>query len=439
MENVACFKNKTTFELKKVNLVYGLNGTGKSTISNYLYLYHQDHQGHPDFSTKYSCCSVEGIEKNEELLVYNQLFIEDNFHEQDNLKGIFTLSKENKDISKRIEKAKTDLENQEKLKEENEREKRKAEDAIKQSRKIATDVAWSIKTNYSGGDRVLEYCLKGLMSDKSRLFEYLLSVPNPLASQPRRTIEDLKYDVEALKGDKSDKYDLVPKLDVSFFDVEENELFKKPIVGSEHSTVAKLISELGNSDWVKDGLNYLPEVIPAGGSLCPFCQQQTITEELQHEIKAFFDKEYENDIKKIEYLKNIYDEKSKIAIEFSPDNHIIKSLDNEFQDLFRKLDSILDENKRLIIEKLKSPSQHITLKDSSKYLKNLNDFIDSLNDKIKKHNTNIDNKDAILAKIRNEFWGIMKVEYTQTLSRYEKEKRKLDRLIKGWRTIKFAI
>lgn len=38
LNSVASYKSKTTLETdKKVNLIYGLNGTGKSILSNYLH------------------------------------------------------------------------------------------------------------------------------------------------------------------------------------------------------------------------------------------------------------------------------------------------------------------------------------------------------------------------------------------------------------------
>ena len=40
LNNVASYKSLTALETdKKVNLIYGLNGTGKSTLSNYLFGY----------------------------------------------------------------------------------------------------------------------------------------------------------------------------------------------------------------------------------------------------------------------------------------------------------------------------------------------------------------------------------------------------------------
>ena len=89
LNKIACYKNVTVLETdKKVNLVYGLNGTGKSTLSNFL---------HNQSEEKYKDCAIEGLENHHEILVYNQTFIQDNFFEPENLKGIFTLSKSNKE------------------------------------------------------------------------------------------------------------------------------------------------------------------------------------------------------------------------------------------------------------------------------------------------------------------------------------------------------
>jgi wobble nucleotide-excising tRNase len=85
MNGVASYKTPAALETdKKVNLVYGLNGTGKSILSTYLY-----EKENGDFSK----CNMENL-NNEDILVYNQKFIQDYFYESDNLKGIFTLSKE---------------------------------------------------------------------------------------------------------------------------------------------------------------------------------------------------------------------------------------------------------------------------------------------------------------------------------------------------------
>lgn len=91
--DVASYRNTATLNTdKKVNIIYGLNGTGKSTFSNYFYA--------PD-DPKYKVCSHtnDGCK----VLVYNQRFIQDNFYSKDSINGIFSLSKENKEAKERVE------------------------------------------------------------------------------------------------------------------------------------------------------------------------------------------------------------------------------------------------------------------------------------------------------------------------------------------------
>ena len=45
----------------------------------------------------------------EDILVYNQRFISDFFYEPDNLKGIFTLSKENKEAEQKVRNAEKEI------------------------------------------------------------------------------------------------------------------------------------------------------------------------------------------------------------------------------------------------------------------------------------------------------------------------------------------
>ena len=67
LNKVASYKRQATLETDKaLNLIYGLNGTGKSTLSNYL-LKREDE--------KYKDCSVLGLDENHEILVFNQIKI----------------------------------------------------------------------------------------------------------------------------------------------------------------------------------------------------------------------------------------------------------------------------------------------------------------------------------------------------------------------------
>ena len=77
-----------------------MNGSGKSTLSNFLYNRSEN---------KFVDCSIEGLKESDTILVYNQQFIRDNFYETEDIAGIFTLSKENKEIKELIDKAKNEI------------------------------------------------------------------------------------------------------------------------------------------------------------------------------------------------------------------------------------------------------------------------------------------------------------------------------------------
>lgn len=50
----------------------------------------------------------------------------------------------------------------------------------------------------------------------------------------------------------------------------------------------ELINKLGSSDWVKDGLKYLPKDIENEKEVCPFCQELTITKTTTSKHQGIF-------------------------------------------------------------------------------------------------------------------------------------------------------
>ena len=147
MNGIASYRTLATLETnKKVNLVYGLNGTGKSTLSNFLY----DKENGDFFN-----CSINGL-NNEDIRVYNQKFIQDYFYEPDNLKGIFTLSKENKDAEEKIKTAQKAIKELEGDQQTKTSQKTEHENTLAKKKQDAEKTTWKIKTTFAGGDRVLE-------------------------------------------------------------------------------------------------------------------------------------------------------------------------------------------------------------------------------------------------------------------------------------------
>ena len=415
LNKVASYKNKVSLVTdKKVNLIYGLNGAGKSTFSNYLH----DRNDH-----KYKDCSIDGLNSNHELIVYNQKFIQENFFEADNLKGIFTLSKQNKDAEIKISNALKEIK-----KLEDERGIKSAEletekSSINQKMETAKNAVWKIKIDYSGGDRVLELCLEGYKGSKDNLFNHIVGLAKPIA-KPTKSIEDLKTDLQSISGDNAQKYSLLSQITFTSQNLEEEALFGKQIVGNENSTVSQLIKQLGNSDWIKEGLQYLPEKQIQENFTCPFCQEKTISNELIESIKNYFDASYEADInslKKIleKYLQAIQLIPNKAKFEENPKFEVYAK---DFELKYSAFLKVVEGNKKLIDEKMKTPSVSITLKKSTKVLEELNEVIAKINALITVHNINIDQKETVKSTIKKAFWEIMRWDYDQTISSINTDK-----------------
>ncbi len=412
IENIASYKNASKFSPKnKISLFYGLNGTGKSTISNYLY--------EPQLS-KYKDCKLSKSAECD-VLVYNQKFLKDYFYEEDSLKGIFTLSKENKRVLQQILQESTRLDKLDKDKETIDGTLGDVKKRLSKEKEKAITGIWKIKTKYSGGDRVLEYCLESLKI-KEKLFSHINKIELP-ESKPEDTIEKLKTEVSSIEGENASRLNRLGEFVFTGSDVEESELFSKIIVGSQEGTVAEFINNLGNIDWVKNGLDYVPDKVSGSASECPFCQEKTITLELLSSIKAVFDLSYENDIIALKKLQESYKSAADELI-FGNINGLIVTtpeISKQWELAVEEIKSTYRENILLIESKLKSPSAPTNLKNCNSAISRLNNTANQLNILIDEHNNKLDNKASSLNEIKKRFWNLMRWEYDQTLSTYNKE------------------
>lgn len=415
MGAVASFKKSTSLVTdKKINLVYGLNGTGKSTISNFLY--------EPQHSAFICCKHVPA--KSAPIVVYNQKFIRDNFFVADGLKGIFSLSKENKVAEQKISDATKRQGGLEQTLQAKRREIEIAKQSFSEQKQRAIDKVWDIKKTYAGGDRVLEYCLEGLKGQKDKLFDHLQRISTP-ASEPERSVDTIRQEVETLKGDSAQPLQLLTTLTFDAHGVEKNSIFGKSILGNSDSEVAALVEKLGNSDWVKEGLSYLPEAASGSNAHCPFCQQETISEKFIESVRSYFDVTYRQQLSELERLLQAYQAAIKTLPELSSfTNHAFAQ--NHKDSISRKYGILIDafeNNVRKIEEKLKAPKELVVLADTSDVAADFNWDVVEINEKVKVYNDRLKNRSSALEALRSEFWQLMRWQYEQTMARFDSDQR----------------
>ena len=424
MHNVASYKNMVSLETdKKINLLYGLNGTGKSTLSDYLYNRHE---------SKFKDCSVEGIGVSDEILVYNQQFIRDNFYETENIPGIFTLSKENKEIKKIIDDAKKNLSDLIKEKDNLEIEKKKIIFKYEKDIQEYQNVVWKIKTDFSGGDRVLEYCLDGLKANKNTLFNYLAGVDNGF-QDINYTIEDLKREAIELKSGGV-KESTIDRISIDVDDIEKSELLKKVIVGNKNSTVANLIEKLNNSDWVNKGLDYVDN--NEEPATCPFCQQKTITKGFLEQIEEYFDKSYQEDKARLDSMMQSYVDKTSILIaniEKLEKNKFIESNQKKIDIYLLDLKRIIEHNVDIMRQKMATPSASVMLEPLQEIIFSINTIVESTNIRIAEYNNRIENIKESRSIIKEKFWKLMRNRYETVINMYNKRKEDNDAYTKQYK------
>ena len=414
LNGVASYKKEAVLDTdKKVNLLYGLNGTGKSTFSEFLY----DRKG-----ARFSQCSIEGLGENDTVLVYSQKFVQDIFYEPEGIHGIFTLSKGNANAQKVIDIASAEVKKLTEQKRKIEEEKTKNEQKYLGEIEEYKKQVWKIKTEYTGGDRVLEFCLDGLKGNKDTLFKHIISLEKP-EGELDYSVDDLKKAAQQLQGEAQSRQ-LLSKVLINVGDIEQSELLSKVIVGNKNSSVASLIETLGNSDWVNTGIKYVH--IDGEKGVCPFCQQKTITQNFLEQINAYFDESYNRDKSQIEQMISRYDAEIKKATDFFnaiKDDSFLEKNKAEIESLSANLTSVLEHNLNTLKEKAKTPSIQVSLQPINEIIESINSIIENANNEITLYNQRIADKKGFKSKIKDSFWYLMRKEYNSVIELYAANKK----------------
>lgn len=410
LNGFASFKHETCLQTDKpINFVYGLNGTGKSSLTRYL-----AHRDDP----KYAQCSITpAIDPDKEvILVYNQDYISETFVDKDRQNGVFTLSKQNKKAYDAIQKATqklAELDVQDKAIEE---AQKKSDATLGTAESHAKDKLWELKTKYSGGDRVLDYCLEGYKGSKASLFTKIKDTEIK-PDEALRPIETLKQDLIQLSSVEGKSYPLLSELPNLPIKEEDIGLLKKVIVGNQESTISEVMDEFANAAWVRTGIQYIDK----DGHRCPFCHQETITEDFLKELKNYFDESYEHDIQALQLLEQtLNDTLARVAPDTSfEDNPVIAPLREKYLIAFQDFKASLTATLATVRLKIERPNIEQEFSCCQAEVDAVNAIIKEANKQITVFNARVAKLLEVKESIKEEFWKFQRREYDATLSAYD--------------------
>lgn len=410
----------TLDDLRKFNYIFGSNGTGKTTISRII--------ADAAFSTTCGCTWHNGQPL--ESVVLNRDFIEKNF---DQMRGVFTLGEKAKDTEDKIKTAKE-------VKDKEDQKLNKLTQALGKNdgtggkkgelTQLESDTRekfW-VPVEKIKKAKKLDKALEGFLGNKEKCKQKILQ--EMLSNQAElKPLDDLEKRAKAIFGETPTKQPSLPTISSDLIAHETSAILTKKVIGKEDVDIAAMITKLGNSDWVRQGLPYYEQ----NDQKCPFCQQST-TEQFAQSLKDYFDEAFEIDAKAINDLIAQYT-KDADAVQSALVGII--AAPGKFLDVERlrtektTLDQTIATNTLRLENKKKEPSQTVTLDSHKTVLAVIEDMISKANAEVDNHNKMVDNfadeRQALIAEV----WRYILNELDVDLNQYKVNKEKIDRAIAG--------
>ena len=398
LKNCATYLSEGTSieNCQKINFFYGPNGSGKSTISNFL-------QDATDLL--YRECIIEWENDTAvDIMVYNRRFRERNFKE--NIAGVFTLGQATIEDIRALEEMK-------------EQRAKKNEDYTTRGntlqKKLQEEIAYKATFRDTVWERILkpneadfQEAFSGFRNNKERFRDEVLR-RYQISHSSTETRDALLVRAKTLFARKPEKCPIIPfvldNIVEQIAEIETAAIWSKVIVGNRDLPIGRLIEVLDNADWVSQGRKHLRE-----DGICPFCQKQTITDELKNQLDAFFSGEYEQDVSLIKQFIGQYssytDELlSRIkTLRTSLGSYPAAGIEaSKIDSIIELLNGYFSKNKAEMLIKEKEPGRIISLTETAATTSSMKQLVINGNAAVTKHNEMVDNytseKDTLVADI----------------------------------------
>lgn len=423
IKNIATFDNTGVKidNLKKVNFIYGSNGSGKTTISNVL------------CDTIPEKCEV--VWKNAtpiRIITYNKLFREAHFN-KGKVPGVFTLGNATQEQLDTIEQLNTQLS---KLKDEGVQKKNTIETQEREEKDLVTSFQETCWTGiYKKYEDIFNPAFDGCKS-KERFKNKIISEYQSNKSQ-LKSIEELKSSAKTIFGDTPKTMEEIPLIDYTLLTaIEGNTIWDKKVIGKSDVQIARLVQRLNINDWVNQGRKY----IEGNSEICPFCQKETIDKDFRTQLEEYFDETFVTDTNLIRELNEKYVSAFENIVSVLQNIEKTESENKEtklniqlFGAYLKTLNQQYLSNKELLNNKLKEPSRSIELISTKEQFGLSLYLIETANLEIKKHNKIVENFIAEKSNLITEVWKFLIEENKVAIDNFSK---KINGLQKGIESLK---
>ncbi len=421
MKGVASFPASSEAEidgLDKVNLIYGANGSGKSTVARFI--------GSPN-APEFSDCALDE-DSNALPCVFDRSFKEKQF-QSDALSGIFTLGSGSIELRRELSALESRREDEaarlDFLKESLEtlgNEKTKSEDKF--ARSLHKDLCKAYCDEYPE-------VFKGFKSSKEKFTALMLEAYGDGVSNPS-SLSELSERYRLLFGEAGESgCERLPLLSSEFaalaVSIENDPIWQKSVLGRDDLPISKHISKFGNQDWMRQGMAY------ADGDVCPFCGRHTIDGKLLKQLDEYFDGSFVKAVDSVANFKRQYEGFGKYVRgyldglgEYGDSLRIAGIQAKRLDALKANVLDVVDFNLSKITYKEEHPSQAVALKSSEACLNELCLALLDANRKISAFNELCAAKKQEQAALVRDFRKYLAATKKDLISAYLEQKTALD-------------
>ncbi len=364
----ASFKDTNTVveHLTFVNFFFGNNGCGKSTITQAI------KNGRGITYAPYKTAD------DYMLLVYDEHFIDRNFHSYRNLPGVFTLDDANQTIQEQIGFKNDEQDSIIKVR------NIAAEDKLK---KEADREALEKKFCKDCWDRagVLREEFDKTQDKKRKSKQFTEAV---LASFPaEQNMDELRRLYDSAYSDTASYYNAFSIISTTAVldELEGYKILDLAIVNSADTDFANFIRKIGATEWVRHGHEQFSHTTEG---LCPYCAQPLLAN-YEEVFTASFDTQYQENLQKLKSFKEAYrNAANSLFVPLAvPDPLYPKVEAKPYEDKLAELKTTIQLNLESIANKIENPALPITLQPTAPILQELSTMITTFNRLISENNS----------------------------------------------------
>lgn len=409
---------------QKINFFYGANGSGKSTLSKFL--------ANPADPT-YCKCDINWCNDiHEEIVVYNKDFRERHFRED--IDGVFTLGQATIEQLQELENLKKNKRQKEEQFAQTSLSLQKKIERREQHKDDFRDTVW--EAIFKENDTDFQAAFIGLRASKERFRDQVIK-QYEISHSSSETRESLLLRSKTLLQKKPEK---VGRIELSIdnvieqmYSVEANTIWTKKVIGNDDLPISQLINYLDNSAWVNQGRDFLEK-----RKICPFCQQNTISDDFERQINQFFSGEYETDTKEISSQTQQYQKLANLLLltfesvsETAPYADISGIDFDNYNTLKTAFKAIIQSAMAEMEKKAKEPSAMVSIPSCKEIVSLLTTCIFSANELIDKHNNMVENYNTEREKLIGDIWAFLMDTNEAIISSYLNDLNDFEKGISG--------